>query len=325
VEGNGGKRKVLSVSRLLTVFPFDSNSIAPVDDVSFSVREREVFGLAGESGSGKTLTALSIMRLVPKPGRILKGEIIFEGRDLLRLDQKEMEGIRGRRIGMIFQEPMTYLNPVLTIGEQIGEAIRIHERLPKREERERVIKLLGDVGFEDPERRYRQYPHELSGGQRQRVLIAIAISLRPLLLIADEPTTALDVLTEIKILDLLQELIQRFQMSTIFITHNLRILKEIAQRIGLMYAGKIVEISPCHSFFEEPLHPYGRGLLAALSGISDRGRLKTIPGSVPRLSELPEGCRFHPRCGSAMPICKREEPPLFEIDARWVRCFLYRG
>lgn len=316
---------ILSVSSLLTVFPFDSGTIAPVDDVSFSVREKEVFGLAGESGSGKTLTALTIMRLVPKPGRILKGEVLFQGMDLLKLEEKEMQRIRGRKIGMIFQEPMSYLNPVLTVGEQIGEAIRFHERPSKREEKERVLRLLQEVGFEDPERTYRQYPHELSGGQRQRVLIAIAISLNPSLLIADEPTTALDVVTEIRILDLLKHLISRFQMATIFITHNLRILKAVAQSIGLMYAGKIVEISPSASFFQEPLHPYGKGLLASLSGAFENGRLKAIPGSIPRLNELPRGCRFHPRCAFLMALCKEYEPPFIQVEGRWVRCFLYQA
>ena len=302
--------------------------IHAVDGVSFSVRKGEIFGIVGESGSGKTVTSLSILRLVHPPGKVVSGEIRFEGKDLLGLTDKEMETVRGSRIGMIFQEPMTALNPVFRIGEQIGETIAIHNKdFSKQEVQKRVLLLLKQVGFEEPEKKYLQYPHQLSGGQRQRVLIAIAISCNPSLLIADEPTTALDVATESQIINLLEGLVTSNDMSMIFITHNLNIMKKLGHRIGIMYAGRMLEENTVQNFFEKPLHPYGRGLLASVYGLAGDGeRLDAIPGSVPKLSELPDGCKFHPRCPYVMPICKTVEPVMKEIgNDQWVRCYLYQS
>lgn len=317
----------IKVSGLHTEISTDSGIIKAVDDVSFHIEKGKVLGLIGESGSGKTMTAMSILRLVPPPGRIVKGEINFEGKNLLNLTKKEMESIRGNRIGMIFQEPMTALNPVIRIGEQIGETIAFHSNLSSSDIKQRVIGLLRKVGFEDPEKRYIQYPHQLSGGQRQRVLIAISISCNPSFLIADEPTTALDVATESQILNLLSELISGQGMSMLFITHNLNIMRRFGDYIGIMYAGRLLEEGSVDEFFNEPLHPYSRGLLESIFAFKgDEKRLRAIPGSVPRLSDLPEGCKFHPRCVYVMPRCMKEEPEVKKIgENRWVRCYLYQN
>jgi oligopeptide/dipeptide ABC transporter ATP-binding protein len=297
-----------------------------VNDVSFCLDEGEVFGLVGESGSGKTMTALSIMRLIPPPGKVLGGEIVFEGKELLRMAIRDMNEIRGDRMGMVFQEPMSALNPVLRVGEQICETLEVHRNFSRGEIRDRAIELLRSVGFEAPERKFSQYPHQLSGGQRQRVMIAIAISCNPSLLIADEPSTALDVATESKILCLLQELVRAKAMSMIFITHNLNIIKSLGNRVGIMYAGRMVEQNSVKDFFESPLHPYSRGLLESAVWLrKDRSRLKAIPGSVPKMSELPRGCKFHPRCSSVMDICTEKEPDFKEMErGKWVRCYLYQ-
>ena len=319
---------LLEVVDLNTSFFTGESAVHAVDGVSFSVRKGEIFGLVGESGSGKTVTSLSILRLVHPPGKVVSGVIRFEGKDLLGLTDTEMETVRGSRIGMIFQEPMTALNPVFRIGEQIGETIAIHNKdFSKQEVQKKVLLLLKQVGFEEPEKKYLQYPHQLSGGQRQRVLIAIAISCNPSLLIADEPTTALDVATESQIINLLEGLVTSNDMSMIFITHNLNIMKKLGHRIGIMYAGRMLEENTVRNFFEKPLHPYGRGLLASVYGLAGDGeRLDAIPGSVPKLSELPEGCKFHPRCPYVMPICKTVEPSMKEIgNDQWVRCYLYQS
>jgi len=273
------------------------------------------------------MTALSIMRLVPVPGRITGGRILFEGKNLVELSQQEMQKVRGGRMGMVFQEPLTSLNPVLRIGDQIAETLMVHRAVSKGEAKEASIDLLRRVGFDDPAKRYLQYPHQLSGGQRQRVLMAIAISCRPSLVIADEPTTALDVTVEHQILLLLQSLIRRSGTTLLFITHNLHIIRTIADRVGVMYTGRLVEQSPVEDFFKSPLHPYSRGLLDSVPEFtSGLKRLKAIPGSVPRPSELPKGCSFNPRCPYVMDRCLADEPLMTDLgDNRWVRCFLYQG
>lgn len=261
-------KTLLEVTGLTTSFFTGEGTVHAVSDVAFKVGKGEIFGLVGESGSGKTVTAHSIMRLVHPPGVITGGRIVFEGMDLLGLNEKQMEEVRGSRIGMVFQEPMTALNPVLRIGEQIAETLEIHRPSGKNGVRQRVTELLRKVGFEDPEKRYIQYPHQLSGGQRQRVLMAIAISCDPSLVIADEPTTALDVATQSQILGLLEGLVDTLGMSMIFITHDLNIVKSLGQSIGIMYAGRMLELNSVGDFFREPLHPYGRGLLGSVYGFS---------------------------------------------------------
>lgn len=316
---------LLEISGLKTVFMNDGQRLPAVDGLDMTLYRGEVMGLVGESGSGKTMTALSVLGLVPPPGKVLEGTILFEGTDICRCGKAEMERIRGGRIGMVFQEPMTALNPVLRVGDQIGEVIAIHADVSKGEVKETVLELLRRVGFTDPERRYFQYPHQLSGGQRQRVLIAMAISCNPSLIIADEPTTALDVATESQIINLLKGLVSEHRSSLLFITHNLHILRRLADRIGIMYAGRLLEISPVEDFYREPLHPYSRGLLESIRGLkgSER-RLKAIPGYVPKLAEMPRGCKFHPRCESVMDVCRENEPQIKEKDnGRWVRCYLY--
>jgi len=316
---------IIEISNLYTSFFIDTQVIPVINDLNLRIKKGKVLGLIGESGSGKTMTALSILRLVPSPGKIISGRVCFEGKDLLSLTNREMESIRGNRIGMIFQEPMTALNPVIRVGEQISETLITHKGLSKKEVREISLELLKKVGFEDPGKRYIQYPHQLSGGQRQRVLIAIAISCNPSLLIADEPTTALDVATEAQILSLLKELIETQNMSILFITHNLNIMKRFGDHIGIMYAGRLLEMAPVVDFFNEPLHPYSRGLIDSIFTLRpNEKRLKVIPGFVPRLSELPEGCKFHPRCNYAMDICKKDEPPMQDLgNERWIRCYLF--
>jgi peptide/nickel transport system ATP-binding protein len=320
--------ELLKVIDLKTSFFTGESHLRAVDGVSFSIRKGEIFGIVGESGSGKTVTSLSILRLVQPPGKIVGGNIFFEGRDLLGLTDLEMEEVRGSRIGMVFQEPMTALNPVFRIGEQIAETIAIHQKdFSHTQIYERTLELLTQVGFDEPEKKYLQYPHQLSGGQRQRVLIASAISCNPSLVIADEPTTALDVATESQIIGLLEGLVSRYGMSMIFITHNLNIMKRLGDRIGIMYAGRVLEDNSVKAFFEKPLHPYGRGLLESIDGLSGNAkRLAAIPGYVPKLSEMPEGCKFHPRCPHVMPICRTLEPVMKEIGRdQWVRCYLYQN
>jgi oligopeptide/dipeptide ABC transporter ATP-binding protein len=315
---------LLDVIGVNTHFFTEEGVIPAVNDVSFTINKGEIFGLVGESGSGKTVTAHSIMGLVQPPGRVVSGKIIFEGTDLLTLSRREMEDVRGRRIGMVFQEPMTALNPVLRIGEQISEVLETHKSLSGNDIRERTLELLQQVGFDEPRKRYTQYPHQLSGGQRQRVLMAIAIACNPSLIIADEPTTALDVATESQILGLIEGLIARLGMSMLFITHDLTIVRSMGQSVGLMYAGRMVERNRVGEFFKKPLHPYGQGLLESIYGFSGSGRLKAIPGSVPNLVELPPGCTFHPRCPHAMDICRGDEPVIKEVGKdQWVRCYLY--
>ncbi|HVN23518.1 MAG TPA: ABC transporter ATP-binding protein [Syntrophorhabdales bacterium] len=317
---------LLSVSDLHTYFYANGTITKAVDGVDFDIDKGEIFGLVGESGCGKTMTALSIMKLVPPPGRIVKGRILFEDVDLISLSRKEMQQVRGNKMGMVFQEPLTSLNPVLRVGDQLSEGLIVHKALSKEEAKQISLDLLQKVGLDKPDKRYLQYPHQLSGGQRQRVLIAIAIACNPSLIIADEPTTALDVTVEAQILRLLQHVISEYHLSMLFITHNLNIIRRTGNSIGIMYAGRMVEKGRVKQFFEEPLHPYSKGLLDSMPRFShDRRRLKAIPGAVPRLSDLPSGCKFNPRCPYVMDRCKVDEPPMYAVQERLVRCYLYQN
>jgi len=318
--------KILEVKNLCTSFFTEEGEVKAVDDVSFNVYKGKTLGLVGESGCGKSVTSLSIMRLIPNPpGRIVSGEILYNGRNLLNLDMESMRKIRGNEISMIFQEPMTSLNPVFTIGNQICEAIRLHQDLAKSEVRNRAIEMLKLVGIPSPERRIDDYPHQLSGGMRQRVMIAMALSCNPNILIADEPTTALDVTIQAQILDLLRELQAKVGMALILITHDLGVIAEVADEVCVMYAGRIAEQGTVKELFSNPKHPYTKGLLNSIPTLSrdptgkvKKNRLETIPGIVPNLLHLPQGCRFQDRCTYVMDDCKGIEPSLREITAKHV-------
>jgi oligopeptide/dipeptide ABC transporter ATP-binding protein len=319
-------RPLLAVENLKTHFHMKEGLVPAVDDVSFVVHRSESVGLVGESGCGKSVTSLSILRLIPEPpGRIASGKVLLEGEDLLAKSTQEMRQIRGNKISMVFQEPMSSLNPVLTVGRQISEVFELHQGLDPKRARDKVVESLRMVGIPSPERRCREYPHQLSGGMRQRVMIAMALACRPKLLIADEPTTALDVTIQAQILDILKELKAELGMSILMITHDLGIIAEISERIIIMYAGKIVEEAPARRLFDSPQHPYTQGLLASIPSRNEhRGLLATIPGSVPRPTQFPKGCRFHPRCLHARSACKVREPPLLEMEVgSRVRCWLY--
>ncbi|MCR4402654.1 MAG: ABC transporter ATP-binding protein [Firmicutes bacterium] len=315
--------ELLQVRDLTTKFFTDDGVVTAADKVSFSVGEGETLGMVGESGCGKSVTSLSIMRLIQSPpGKITSGEIWFQGRDLLQMAQDEIRTIRGNKISMIFQEPMTSLNPVFTIGRQISEAVILHQKVSRREARERAIEMLRLVGIPMPERRIDEYPHQLSGGMRQRAMIAMALSCNPKLLIADEPTTALDVTIQAQILDLMRELKEKAAMSVLLITHDLGVIAEMAQRVLVMYAGQVVEEARCDELFAEPRHPYTAALLRSIPRLeAGKMRLHVIEGSVPNLLELPRGCRFHPRCGAVLDVCRVKTPALSAIDGRKVRCF----
>jgi oligopeptide/dipeptide ABC transporter ATP-binding protein len=307
---------LLSVEDLRVTFGRPGREQVAVDGVSLALSAGEVLGIVGESGSGKSLTALSILRLVPSPpGRIEAKAIRFMGRDLLSLDERRMNEVRGADIAMIFQEPMSALNPVLTVGEQIAETLRIHEGMDRAAARLRSMELLNKVGISNPEQRLRQYPHELSGGMRQRVMIAIALACRPKLLIADEPTTALDVTIQAQILSLLRDLQRELGMAVLLITHDLGVVAQVVDRVAVMYAGRIVEQGTVGAVFERPSHPYTRLLMESIPSLDhDRDRLPTIPGMVPSLANLPRGCRFHPRCPAAQPPCTERQPALIAVD-----------
>jgi len=305
---------LLEVKSLCTSFLTDAGEVRAVDHVSFSVEAGKLMGLVGESGSGKTASVLSVMRLLPETARITGGEIRFEGRDLLSLPEPEMRAIRGARIAMIFQEPMTSLNPVFTIGSQVGEAVRLHQHTRRHETQERVIEALRLVGIADPERRVNDYPHQLSGGMRQRVMIAMALSCNPRLLIADEPTTALDVTIQAQILDLIRELQERLKLAVILVTHDLGIVNEYADDVTILYAARVMEQTSASELFRNPLNPYTKGLLGSIPGIDGkpRRRLQAIPGMIPSALRPPAGCRFHPRCPIAVAQCSAADPPLEE-------------
>ncbi|WP_300158134.1 ABC transporter ATP-binding protein [Solidesulfovibrio sp.] len=316
---------LLSVENLTTVFDTPSGALAAVDGVDLAVGRGEIVAVVGESGCGKTVLSLSVLGLVPPPGRVASGRAVFAGRDLLSLSARELRAVRGARASMIFQEPMTSLNPVLTIGDQVAEPVRVHKGLPRGQALEAAREMLSRVGLPDPARRMGGYPHELSGGQRQRVMIAMALILSPELLIADEPTTALDVTVQRQILDLMTALARDTGTAVVLVTHNLGVVAQTADAVAVMYAGRLVEYARVETFFQGPAHPYAQGLLASLPRLSARGgRLSPIPGMVPSLSALPSGCHFHPRCPRAFGPCAGEVPPFFTLpDGRRARCWLY--
>lgn len=318
--------KLLEVKNLKTYFFTEEGVVKAVNDVSFEVGEGETLGLVGESGCGKSVTSLSIMKLIPNPpGKIISGQILFNGIDIVNISEKDMHEIRGNKISMIFQEPMTALNPVFTVGHQIQEVFTLHQKISKKEAKEKTIELLKIVGIPEPEKRYHQYPFELSGGMRQRVMIAMALTCNPKLLIADEPTTALDVTIQAQILELIKEMQQKFNSAVILITHDLAVIAETVDNVAVMYAGVIVEKTEVKRLFKNPMHPYTIGLLNSIPILGQRGKeLQEIPGRVPNLIDLPKGCYFADRCNRRMPICSQQEVELKEVEpGHFVRCFLY--
>jgi len=320
---------LLQVQNLHTYFETDEGLVQAVNGIDFNIRRGETLGLVGESGCGKSVSALSIMKLIPvPPGRIVKGRILFEGHDLVKLSEADMRRIRGNSISMIFQEPMTSLNPVHRVGTQIAEAIKLHQNVDQAQARRRAVEMLAKVGIPDPQRTAREYPFQLSGGMRQRVMIAMALSCNPKLIIADEPTTALDVTIQAQILDLMIKLQEDFGASILLITHDLGVVAEMADRVTVMYAGRIVESADVTPLFAEPQHPYTQGLMAS---VPQMGRpvaadklLKTIPGVVPSLLDLPPGCAFQDRCDRVFERCRSQEPSLIHLRSNhWVRCWLH--
>lgn len=319
---------LLTLQDLSTYFFTQDGVVKAVDGVSLSLKEGDTLGLVGESGCGKSVTALSIMRLVPHPpGKIVGGEIRFLGRDLLYITEREMRKVRGAMISIIFQEPATSLNPSFRVGDQIAEAIRLHQGLPKKKALNKSIEMLNLVGISSAEIRVKDYPHQMSGGMRQRVMIAMALSCNPKLMIADEPTTSLDVTIQAQILDLMNKLKTEIKTSILLITHDLGVIAENAQFVAVMYAGKVVEYADAETLFENPRHPYTVGLMSSLPNSEltrARRRLNVIPGTIPSLINLPPGCRFSDRCDRVFRPCRGEEPPLKEIEPNHqVRCWLY--
>ncbi len=328
--GTGGNGPILKVDNLQTHFYTEDGIAKAVDGVSFSVSPGETLGLVGESGSGKSVSVLSVMGLIKDPpGRIVGGTIEFEGTNLLTLSERQMRGIRGRQISMIFQEPMTSLNPVYTIGDQIAEMFQTHQKESRKTSLDRAVEMLNKVKIPSPEKRIKEYPHQLSGGMRQRAMIAMALACSPKILIADEPTTALDVTIQAQILDLMHALKSSHQTAVLMITHDLGVIAQIAQRVAVMYAGKVVEQAPVKQLFEDPLHPYTKGLLQSVPILGQRARtgrqrLTEIVGVVPSLYNLPQGCHFAPRCDRRMPECEKTMPELCPLeDGRSIRCHLY--
>ncbi len=324
-SASNNQNNLLTVKGLKTYFYTEDGVVKAVDGVDFSVRPGEVLGIVGESGCGKSVTSMSLLRLISTPGQIVEGEIIFGEDDLLDLSENEMRAIRGKRISMIFQQPTTALNPVFTVGDQIKEAVQAHEGLSDKEADQRCKELLAMVGIPDPARRMQSYPHQMSGGMCQRVMIAMALACNPELLIADEPTTALDVTIQAQILDLLRALREKIDTAIILITHDLGVVAEMADHVLVMYAGKVVEYATVNELFADPKMPYTQGLLASipvLGVVTDE--LSTIQGTVPNLLNLPPGCRFASRCPYRMSRCDEEEPPLIKLEGnRLVRCWLY--
>lgn len=320
-------QNLLSVKNLRTYFYTEDGVVKAVDGVDFEIKKGETLGMVGESGCGKSVSALSIMRLIPMPpGRIVEGEIYFKGEDILKISEVAMRKIRGRDISMIFQEPMTSLNPVYTVGNQISEAITIHQGLNRKDSWDKAIEMLRQVGIPDASKRAREYPHQMSGGMRQRVMIAMALSCNPELLIADEPTTSLDVTTQAQILDLIGKLQEEFKLSVLIITHNLGIVAEVADKVAVVYAGKVVEYAKTDEIFSHPLHPYTIGLLRSVPRLDmkKKDKLQTIEGEVPDSLTFPSGCKFHPRCFLCQEKCRTKEPPLIKAEnGRLVRCWRY--
>ena len=320
---------LLEVTNLATHFPTREGLVRAVDGVSFYLDRGELLGLVGESGCGKSMTALSVMRLIDPPGKIVSGQILFDGKDLLQLSNSAMRDVRGNDIAMIFQDPMTSLNPVFTVGEQIAEALRLHRGLSRKEARAGAVDAMREVSIPDPALRADDYPHQLSGGMRQRVMIAMALACDPKLLIADEPTTALDVTIQAQILELLNGLRRTRELAILLITHDLGVVAEVADRVAVMYTGKIVEESPVEELFARPKHPYTEGLLRSVpkliaEQVAKSERLQTIEGTVPKPTRLPPGCHFEPRCPYRMPRCKGGEIPLYEVmPGVTARCVLF--
>ncbi|UCE00576.1 MAG: ABC transporter ATP-binding protein [Chloroflexota bacterium] len=328
---DNNKQPLLEVQNLKTYFYTEDGVVKAVDGVDFTVYPGEVMGLVGESGCGKSVTSLSIMRLIGIPGKVIEGEIFFEGRDLLKLSEAEMVDMRGNRISMIFQQPQSSLNPVFKVGDQVAEVLQIHQNMGREESWEKAVDLLRLVGIPDPEEKAHSFPHEMSGGQAQRVMIAMALALNPQLLLADEPTTALDVTIQAQILDLMRDLRTRMGTSVILITHDLGVIAEMADRVAVMYAGRIVEQTDINDVFAKPLHPYTQGLIASIPVLGKiKDRLDVIPGSVPNLINLPPGCKFASRCRARveyeMEICTETEPSLLQVlPNHTVRCWLYQS
>lgn len=315
---------IIEVKDLKTYFHTDTGTVRAVDGVSFSIEKGKTLGIVGESGCGKSITSLSIMGLLERPGRVEGGEILFEGEDLLKKTDEEMRKIRGKQIAMIFQEPMTSLNPVFTVGEQIMEALLLHENISRQEAKQKAIEMLKKVKIPMAEKRFSEYPHQLSGGMRQRVMIAMALSCSPKLLICDEPTTALDVTIQAQILELINELKRETGTSVMMITHDLGVIAEVADEVMVMYAGRVVEKAGCDELFEKPLHPYTAGLMDCIPKLDDdREELSVIKGMVPSFDDWPKGCTFCPRCPKAKKICAERMPELVEAGGRLVRCFQY--
>lgn len=323
---NDDKKDILLEVKNLDVRFFTEDGVLPaLDNLSFSVSRGETLGLVGESGCGKSLTALSIMRLIRSPGKITDGAIMFQGKDLIKLSDKEIRRVRGKDIAMIFQEPMTSLNPVVSVGNQIVEAIRAHDnKINKKEAREKAIEMLRLVNIPLPQKRIDEYPHQLSGGMRQRVMIAMALSCSPELLICDEPTTALDVTIQAQILKLINELKEKFNSSVIMITHDMGVISKMADNVIVMYAGEVVEYTNKGELFENPLHPYTLGLINSIPKLDEeQDELDVIDGMVPMLNELPKGCLFNPRCKAAKSICREIRPELINVKDSCVRCWKY--
>ena len=316
---------ILQVKNLKTYFHTEAGLVKAVNDVSFNVEKGKTLGIVGESGCGNSITSFSIMGLVERPGKIEGGEILFEGEDLLKMTEAQMRDIRGKKIAMIFQEPMTSLNPSYTIGQQLIEALLLHEKMTKQEAKARAIEMLKLVKIPLAERRFDEYPHQLSGGMRQRVMIAMALCCNPAMLICDEPTTALDVTIQAQILDLINELKEKTGTSVMMITHDLGVIAEVADDVMVMYAGKVVEHASCDQIFDKPMHPYTDGLMKCIPKLDDDDtkELSVIKGMVPSFDDMPDGCAFCPRCPQAREICRQKMPELVEAEGRKVRCFKY--
>ena len=326
---NSSNDTLLEVKGLKTYFFTEDGIVKAVDGVDFKVRRGETLGLVGESGCGKSVTSFSIMRLIGMPGQIVEGEVYFDGQNLLEIPEREMCHMRGNRMSMIFQQPVSCLNPVFRVGDQIAEVLQVHEGLDAEDGQKRAVEMLSMVGIPDAQRRSEAYPHELSGGQAQRVMIAMGLATSPELLIADEPTTALDVTIQAQILDIMRNLREQINTAIILITHDMGIVAEMADNVAVMYAGRIVEYAPVKKLFAHPMHPYTQGLLASIPVLGQvRDELAVIPGAVPNLIDMPPGCRFAPRCAARiendLTICTQEDPDMFEVEPNHtVRCWLY--
>lgn len=318
---------LIEINNLKTHFFTDNGVIPAVNGVSFSAKKGEVVAIVGESGCGKSVTSLSILQLINKPGKVVNGEVLFNGTDLTKLSEKQIRKVRGNKISMIFQEPLTSLNPVFTVGNQISETIRLHQRLNKKQAKQKTIEILKKVGIPNPDKQYTSFPHQLSGGMRQRVMIAMALSCNPELLIADEPTTALDVTIQAQILNLMKNLREELQTTIILITHDLGVVAEMADKVVVMYGGEIVEQNTVHELFDNPRHPYTKGLLHSTPKIQELDyKLESIEGNVPTPDQLPKGCKFNDRCPFAMDKCKEDDPSLLKMDdASMVRCWLHEN